>query len=110
MIEFQLPNFCELTVDGKRLLLERTVKHKGIWRVHQNDPDDIFLSDPHADRVDESEKLDLYTGNVYDKKTKALLYKLPAKAMKFIYNKLIVSPEDSITKKLNSNKNLIEYL
>ena len=53
MIELELPNFSEITETGKRLLLEKTVKHNGIWRIHKSDPDNIFPNDPHGDRVDE---------------------------------------------------------
>jgi hypothetical protein len=110
MIEFELPDFAEITPDGYKMLLEKTVKHNGIWRIHKNDPDNIFPSDPHADRQDAPEKLDLYNGNVYDKKTKEHIYSLPKKAMKYIYQEIMKCKEDIIKNKLINNKAAITYL
>lgn len=110
MIEFELPDFSEITATGQRMLLEKTVKHNGIWRIHKNDADDIFPSDPHADRQDAPEKLNLYNGQVFDKSTKKHIYTLPDKAMKFIYNQIMNCKEDLIKNKLIMNKALITYL
>ncbi len=110
MFEFQLPDFSEIMPDGRRMLLEKTVKHNGVWRVHKSDPDDLFPSDPHADRQDEPEKLDLYNGKVYDKKTAKFLYQLPDKAMKYIYNQIMSCKEDVIKNKLIAKKSSITYL
>jgi len=110
MIEFELPDFDEITPDGLRMLLEKTVKHNGIWRIHKNDPDDIFPSDPHADRQDEPEKLNLFNGYVYHKKTKEHLYTLPKKAMKFIYQEIMNCKEALIKDKLTANHKMITYL
>ena len=54
--EIELPDFTEITPDGQRLLLEKQVKHNGIWRIHKSDPDNVFPSDPHGDRVDGENK------------------------------------------------------
>ncbi|OFY48092.1 MAG: hypothetical protein A2W85_02680 [Bacteroidetes bacterium GWF2_41_31] len=110
MIEFELPDFSEITIDGLRMLNEKQVKQNGIWRVHKNDPDNIFPSDPHADRVDGPEKLNLYNGNVYSSINMNFLYTMPKKAMKYIYNQLINCKEDEIKNKLILNKNSITYL
>lgn len=110
MIEFELPDFSEILADGGRMMLEKQVKHNGIWRIHKADPDDIFPSDPHGDRVDEPEKLDLYTGAVYSRTNKKLLYTLPKKAMKFIYNEIMGCKEEDIKNKLRANRNMITYL
>ncbi len=110
MIEFELPDFSEITATGQRMLLEKTVKHNGIWRIHKNDADDIFPSDPHADRQDAPEKLNLYNGHVFDKSTKKHIYTLPDKAMKFIYNQIMNCKEDLIKNKLIANRALITYL
>jgi hypothetical protein len=88
-VDFEIPDFDEITPDGQRLLLEKTVKSNGIWRIHKSDPDNVFPSDPHADRVDGAEKLDLYTGDVYSSITKKHLRTMPKKAMKLIYNTLM---------------------
>lgn len=110
LFEFELPDFSEITPDGQRLLLEKQVKHNGIWRIHKSDPDNIFPSDPHGDRVDGAEKLDLYNGNVYNKTNKQHIYTLPKKAMKYIYNQIMKCKEDEIKNKLIANANLITYL
>lgn len=109
-IQFELPDFSEITTDGKRMLLEKVVKHNGIWKIHKSDADDIFPSDPHADRTDEPEKLDLYNGNVYSKTNKQFLRILPKKAMIYIYNELIKCKEETIKNKLISRKAEITYL
>jgi hypothetical protein len=108
--EFELPDEREITPDGQQLLLEVTVRKRGIWRIHPNDPDIVFPSDPHADRIDAPEKLDLYTGEVFDKNTKKHLYKLTRKDMRFIYNKIMNSKEELIKDKLLARKSEITYL
>ncbi len=110
LLEFQLPDFAEITQDGQQMLLEKVVKHNGIWKINKYDPDIIFPSDPHADRVDAPEKLDLYTGDVYSKTNKQHLYTLPKKAMKFIYNQIMACKEDEIKNKLITNVKMITYL
>jgi hypothetical protein len=37
MIELELPDFSEITDTGQLLLLEKTVKHNGIWKIHKSD-------------------------------------------------------------------------
>ena len=68
IFEFEIPDFDEITDEGIRMLLEKTVKSNGIWRVHKSDPDCIFPSDFHAHSTDAAETLDLYTGEVYSPK------------------------------------------
>lgn len=66
-----------------------TIKHHGKWRVHQNDADTIFPSDFHAHRIDKpNEKLDLYTGDVYNTHTNQHSYTLTKKQMNVIYDQL----------------------
>lgn len=97
-------------IRGIEWLNEQTVSHQGIWRIHKCDPDNIFPSDPHADRIDEKgEKLDLYTGEVYNTK-KQYLYKLSKKSIRFIYYKIMKEGEDVVIKKLGANKSDITYL
>lgn len=108
-IEFQLPDFKNISDSGHYLEIAVQVKHNGIWRVHKNDPDDIFPSDFHADRVDAPEKLDLYTGNVYSKVNKLLIKNLPKKVMVYIYNALLKCKENNILEKL-SQTNKFVYL
>jgi len=110
MFEFELPDFQEILGDGRRMLLEQQVKHNGIWRIHKADPDDIFPSDAHADRVDEPETVDLYNGNVYSKINKQFLYSLPKKAMKYIHAEIMNCKEEEIKSKLRANRSMITYL
>ena len=104
LIQFKIPDEKEITENGQRLLLEVTVKSNGIWRIHKNDPDKVFPSDFHADRVDKPEKLDIYTGEVYDKKTKKKIYTLSSKVMKYIHLQLEKSKENEILSKFASIK------
>ncbi|MCB0397288.1 MAG: hypothetical protein KDD36_11570 [Flavobacteriales bacterium] len=110
LLKFQLPDFAEITQDGQQMLLERIVKHNGIWKINKYDSDTVFPSDPHADRVDAPEKLNLYTGDVYSKINKQHLYTLPKKAMKFIYNEIMACKEEEIKNKLIDNAAMITYL
>lgn len=94
---------------GMERMVKQTVSHQGRWRIHKNDPDILFPSDPHADRVDEPEKLNLYTGDVYDKK-QHFLYSISKKSMQFIYYKIMKDGEENIKQKLTTNKLQITYL
>jgi len=110
MIEIQLPDFLEIIETGQGLLLEKTVRHNGIWRFHKCDPDDIFPSDPHGDRVDEPEKLNIYNGFVYSMPNKTHIRTLPKKAMIYICKQLLTSKEDELKNKIKENKSLITYM
>lgn len=110
MFEFELPDFDEITEYGERLLLEKQVKNNGIWQIHKCDADNIFPSDPHGDRMDKPEKLNLYNGDVFNKSTKKYIYTMPKKVMKYIYNEIMKCKEDIIKNKLIDNKSLITYL
>ena len=94
---------------GMERLYEQTVSNQGRWRIHKSDPDNLFPSDPHADRIDKPEKLDLYTGKVYNKNMQ-YQYTLSDKAMQFIYYKIIKKGEENIIQKLIINKSQITYL
>jgi hypothetical protein len=109
-MEFELPDFDEITPDGKRLLLEKIVKHNGIWVINKSDSDDVFPSDPHGDRKDKPEKLNLYTGEVYSAVDKRYLYTVPKKAMRYIYAQLMKCKEEDIKVKIQSSRDDITYL
>lgn len=86
------------------------VKSKGaIWRINKNDAD-FFPSDPHADRVDKPEKLDLYNGKVYNSKNRKHIRTLSGKEMNRIYADIILEGEQSVIDKLEKNKSRITYL
>ncbi len=94
--EIELPAYKEILDDGRRMFLEVTLKHNGIWRIHKSDPDTVFPSDFHADRLDAAEKLDLYTGDVYSAVNRSHLRTEPKKAMRFIFQALQKSKEARI--------------
>lgn len=96
-------------ITGMERLVEQTISHQGKWRVHKSDADNLFPSDPHGDRIDNPEKLNLYTGAVYDNKRQHI-YTLSKKAMQFIYYKIMEKGEENIKQKLITNKVLITYL
>jgi hypothetical protein len=108
-ITFELPDFRQICDDGRILEIAVQVKHNGVWRVHKSDPDKIFPSDFHADRVDAAEKLDIYTGKVYSPLTHNVLYDLPKKAMRYIYQLLAQSKEENIINFL-SRRDRFTYL
>lgn len=87
-VEIFVPDFRELLDDGRRMAIAVTVKHNGKWRFHKNDPDTLFPSNFHADRQDGAEKLDMYTGEVWSAKTNERLYRMPDKAMRYIFSQL----------------------
>lgn len=98
-MDITIPDFDEITEDGRRLMLERTIKSNGIWRVHKSDADTIFPSNFHAVNIETGEKLDLYTGEVFNPVSKQLTRKLPKKAMRYVYGELQSCEESEITGK-----------
>lgn len=63
-----------------------TLENK-IWRIHMSDPDKIFPSDFHMhDCGGSGEKLDLYTGKIYNKKR--CVSKLKKKRLKYMLEEL----------------------
>jgi cysteinyl-tRNA synthetase len=100
LAEFEIPDFREITENGDRLLIEVTVKSNGVWVIHKSDPDTNFPSDFHADRRDAAEKLDLYTGNVFDRTNRQMIRKFPRKAMLLVFRRLLASKEPEIQSKL----------
>jgi len=57
--------------------------------------------------VDQPEKLDIYTGNVYSSRTRECLYTLPKKVMRYIYNELSGSKEEKITEHLKQEEKFL---
>lgn len=67
---------------------EATIKAAGhVWRVHQNDADP-FPSNLHAHCQDRPEILDLYTGNVYDARTRTCIRRMRQKDLEEIWGYL----------------------
>jgi hypothetical protein len=84
----RLPHPDYIIRDDLEYLIEVTVKAgNGVWRIHNNNPDDIFPSDPHADRVDQHHKLNLFTGDYFDN-NKVLVGTLSKKELAFIHAKI----------------------
>ena len=108
-MEIQLPLDEHILADGNILLLEKTVKHQGVWVVHLSDADP-WPSNPHAERQDEPGKLDLFTGDVYDPQTRRRMQKLSAKSMKYIYGQIMAHEYKDIKNRLLENKTNIKYL
>ena len=85
-MEIEIPPEEDINEDGTLLFKEYTVSCNGKWRVHMNDADD-WPSNFHAHNVgDGNEKLDLYTGEVYDVKTKDVVRHLKKKVMRYIFH------------------------
>lgn len=110
VFSLRLPLDEHILDGGMEMLLEVKVKHQGVWVVHKYDADDNFPSDLHAHNKDAAETLDLYTGNIYDAKTKKYLRSLSKKAMNHIYTKIMGCKEEEIKQKFNDNKNNITYI
>ena len=110
MFSMTLPLDNYILDNGMEWLLEKVVKHQGVWAIHKYDADDNFPSDLHAHRKDEAETMDLYTGDVYDAKTKNYLRTLSKKAMNHIYAKLMKCKEEEIKQKFIDNADQITYL
>lgn len=90
---------------------EVTLKRRGQkWRVHKADVDDQFPSDFHAHNVGAPETLNLYTGEVYDARSKKHLRRLPKKIMQDIFNRLSECAEDEIRGKCILNKERFTFL
>jgi hypothetical protein len=109
LAEVFIPDFREILDDGRRMSIAIQVKHNGKWRVHKSDADKNFPSDFHADRVDEAEKLDLYTGDVWSPITRKHLYVMPKKAMRYIFRELSKTKEENL-QVLMADKSKFGYL
>jgi hypothetical protein len=106
-----VPPDDDIQEDGTAILKEYTVRHQGIWRVHQQDADDKWPSDFHAHNLDDGrEKLDIYTGEVYDIVSREKKYQLKGKAMRYIYAELRDCGNDAIAKKCTNDPDTFPYL
>lgn len=111
-VDVHIPEIDAIQDDGSVLLNERTSHTAGgHWRVHKADADDVWPSDFHAHNVnDDREKLDVYTGVVYNKTTKEELYKIKPKVMRYIYRDMKSSKEKAISDKCDGDKKKFTYL
>ena len=103
--------------DGDKLGLyfpirgEVTIKRSGyLWRVHKADPDDQFPCDFHAHNVSAPETLNLYTGEVYDSRSKTYIRNVPKKIMRDIFRKLSTSNEEEIRNRCVESKSRFVFL
>lgn len=104
-----LPLEEHILPNGKQLLLEKQVKHRGIWSIHLSDADP-WPSDPHGDRVDGKEKLNLLSGEVYDVTTRKCIYSLSKKSMKYIHRQIMLHEYKPVIDKLKDQADKITYL
>ena len=87
---------------------EATVRRNGkSWRINKNDRDEIFPSDFHAHNLETGEKLDLYTGYLYNPVTKKLLWALHKKDWIAILSELKTIKDKSISLKANTVLSLL---
>lgn len=109
-LEIILPAEQEIQDDGTWVIPEHTLRHQGRWRVHQKDDDD-WPSNFHAHNVeDPREKLDLYTGIIYNTSTKEPIRKLSEKSMRFMYNELAHCKNEQLAAKCTGDKKTFQYL
>jgi hypothetical protein len=98
-IEFVIGK-TEITVlDRFRQIFGVEIRYQGRWQIHQNDVD-TYPSDFHAHRKDKAETLDLYTGDVFDPKTRQRIRKLKQKDMRDVYKELQRRDNTCINQKL----------
>jgi len=109
-MEIEIPPEDDINEDGSVLLKEYTVQHSGKWRCHMKDQDN-WPSDFHAHNVlDGTEKMDLYSGTVFDVNTKVIRRQLKRKVMRFIFDKLANSGNAAIEAKCQQNQERFEFL
>lgn len=87
--EFIIQNFDDDDIEENGLLRLRewTVHCKGNWRVHKSDVDN-WPSNLHAHSLEVAEKMDLYTGEIYDVKSHELVRKLRPKELRNVHSQL----------------------
>jgi len=107
-----IPEEVAIQEDGTVLYTERTSHTAGgHWRVHKSDADDVWPSDFHAHNLeDPREKMDMYTGDVYNSTTKKYLFTLKAKTMRYIYADMKASKDAEIRNKCNGDNEKFSYL
>ncbi|MDO8517580.1 MAG: hypothetical protein Q7S33_05645 [Nanoarchaeota archaeon] len=90
-ISFFMPERDEdIFEDGSIHIELHDVKISGArWRFHKNDKDP-FPSKPHGHNIETGDKVNIWTGEVYDK-NKTLTYKLSEKHILFIQSKLMTA-------------------
>ena len=91
------------------LIGQRIKCGSGIWEVHLTDKDS-FPSNPHADRVDKPEKLNLYNGEVFSKINLKRVGKVHKKDMRIIHAEIMNRGEEKVIGKLKGNKHFITYM
>lgn len=88
-----------------------TLRRNGkVWRFHKTDADVHFPSDFHVHNIENGERLDMFTGYVYDPRTRQPIGVLPRKDMRAIYAKLKSSKDIAISAKCDDNPARFSYL
>jgi hypothetical protein len=103
-----VPEERDILDNGMQMFREQIVSHQGRWKISLNDPDP-WPSDPHGDRQDAPEKLNIYNGEVFSKKDHSYQYSLSKKAMNFIYKRIMASKYTKIKDVLTTNASLFTY-
>ncbi len=80
--------------------------YQGKWRIHQNDADP-FPSDFHAHRLDKAETLDLYTGDVFDPRTRQQTRTMKEKDMRFVFEDLQRSKNKFVNQKVQAKDKFV---
>jgi hypothetical protein len=87
------------------------IKRSGkIWEYHKNDSDKFFPSDFHLHSIESPEVLDMYTGYIYNSKTRKPIGALSSKDMKSIYAKLKENKDPDISIRCTDDTNIFPYL
>jgi hypothetical protein len=75
-------------LDGKIRLKEVFIKAGDVWEFHKYDKDP-FPSSPHGHCAEKSQKLDIYTGIIYDINTRNPIRKVSQKKLLEIKQRLM---------------------
>jgi len=69
------------------LIIEVTIKGNGIWRLNKTDADN-WPSNLHGHNLEKKQKIDFYTGEIFDINTKKLISKLRKKQLNNLHIQL----------------------
>jgi hypothetical protein len=101
-IEFVIGKTEVTVLDRFKQIFGVEIRYQGRWQIHQNDVD-TFPSDFHAHRKDKAETLDLYTGDVFNPRTRQHVRKVKEKDMRYVYEDLQQRDNAVINQKLGES-------
>ena len=79
-------NDQDILENGRVYIKLHRIKAWRIWQFHSNDADP-WPSDPHGHDIENGDKLDIYTGEIYSH-NRVLIRKLSQKQLDFLHYKL----------------------